>query len=84
MFSFQMSADPPYTYDNTQFTCSSTDASLNLILTYNLHAPMNPETFNGVPSKVCGFATSVAGDVPPPAPLPAPPPTCVVNAAIYS
>jgi len=44
---------------------------------------MNPETFDDVLSKVCGFAISVAADVPP-TPLPAAPPTCAINAAICS
>jgi len=45
---------------------------------------MKPETFDGVLSKVCGFATSVAADAFPPPPLPLAPPTCAVNAAICS
>jgi len=45
---------------------------------------MNPETFDGVLSKVCGFATLVAANVPFPTPLPAAPPTYAVNAAICS
>ena len=32
---------------------------------------MNLETFDSVLSKVCGFATLVAADTPPPTPLPA-------------
>jgi len=31
---------------------------------------MNSETFDGVLSKVCGFATLVAAGAPPPTPLP--------------
>ena len=79
-----MSADPPWTYDNIHWICSSTDDSLNLILTYNLHAPMNLETFDSIPSKVCDFATSVATNTPLPTPLFTAPPTYTVNAAICS
>jgi len=77
-----MSADLPWTYDNIHWICFSTGASLNLILIYSLHTSMNLETFNGVPSKVCGFATSVAANVPPPTLLPAAASTYAVNAAI--
>ena len=79
-----MSANPSWTYDNIYWICSSTDDSLNFILIYNLHTPMNLETFDSVLSKVCSFATSVAADVPPSTPLPAAPPICAVSTAICS
>ena len=81
-FSFQISAGPPYTQERTHWICSSTSTSLNLILMYNLYTPTNLETFDGVLSKVCGFATSVTADAL--SPLSAAPPTCAVNTAIYS
>jgi len=31
---------------------------------YNLHTEMNPETFNDMPSNICGFTTLVAPYLP--------------------
>ena len=57
--SFQMSADPFYTYDNTHWICSSTATSLIFMHIYSLHAVMNPATFLELPSNSCGLATSI-------------------------
>ena len=59
MFSFDISANPPYTYNSIYWTCSSTTSLLILILMYNLHVVMNPETFLELLSNTCSFATSV-------------------------
>jgi len=53
-----MSANPPCTYDNTYYICSSTVASLILIPIYNLYAIKKPKTFSTFLLNVCGLATS--------------------------
>ena len=58
MFSFQTSADPPCTYNNTHCICSSTVTPLIFILMYNLHAIMNPATFLELSLNFYGFTTS--------------------------
>ena len=59
MFSFQISADPPHTYDNTHWICSSIVNFLILILIYNLHTIKNPETFPASLLNIYGFVTSM-------------------------
>ena len=58
-FSFQISADPLCTNNNTHYTCSSTIASLIFILRYNLHAVTNSPTLPASLLKIGGLATSM-------------------------
>ena len=62
-FSFQIFADSPYTYDNTDCTYSSTIVSLILILMYNLQVIKKPKTLFVVLSNVCSFATFILDQV---------------------
>ena len=57
MFSFQMSANSPCTYDSTHCICSSTGIPLILICIYSLHAVINPATFLKLPLDFYGLAT---------------------------
>ena len=57
IFSFQMSADPFYTYDSTYWICSSTITSLILILIYSLQAVKNSDTFPASSLKTSDLAT---------------------------
>ena len=59
IFSFQISADPLCTYNNTHYTCFSTDTSLISILMYNLYAIKKPRTFLVFLLNVCDLATSM-------------------------
>ena len=57
IFSFYTFTDHSCTYDNTHCICSSTTASLILVLIYSLYAIKNPETFSAFPLNVCSLAT---------------------------
>ena len=59
IFSFYISADPLYIYDNTYWICFSSIVSLIFILMYSLYAIIKPEIFNEVLSNICGHATFV-------------------------
>ena len=56
MFSFQISTNPPYTYNNTYCTCFSTKLFLIFILISNLHSIRNLETFSTSPLNFGGLA----------------------------
>ena len=59
IFSFQMSANSPYTYDSIHWICSSTVTFLILILMYSLQAVKNPNTFPASLLKTSSLATSL-------------------------
>ena len=63
IFSFHTSTDFPYIYDKIHCICSSITSPLILILMYNLHAVINPETFSELSSNTCGLATSLLDPV---------------------
>ena len=82
IFSFQISANPPWTCNNIYWICSSTITPANLFFIYNLYLIINPKTFNKILSNSCSFVTFIlAVTAPAPTPLP---PTYTINTAICS
>ena len=65
VFSFYISANPPYTYDNIHWICSCTAALLIFIHKYNLHTITNSKTFAEVLLNMCSLATSMLVPSPP-------------------
>ena len=59
MFSFHISTNLFYTYDNTYCTCSSTNTSPIFILMYNLYTIKNPDILFVIPPNICGLATFI-------------------------
>ena len=57
--SFYISTDPPYTYDSTYYTYSSTNISLIFILMYSLHAVKKPKIFPASLLNIYSLATSM-------------------------
>jgi len=59
IFFFQMSADPPCIYDNTYYTCSSTESFLIFILIKSLHAIKKSEIFPDSLLNIGGLVMSI-------------------------
>ena len=80
VFSFQTSADSPYTYDSIYCICSSTGTPLILIYMYSLHAMINLVIFPELSLNFCGLATltCVLDHVNTAAPSTPPNPTCII------
>ena len=64
IFSFQISTNLSYTYDNICYICSSSTTPLIFIFIYNLHTVIKSEIFLRVLLNTCGLVTSVLASCP--------------------